>query len=85
MGVTKQQVIAKAEKIGVTVTDHSHDHISLDCPDGYVLTTTNCHYSDYWQWDDDKKSALWNIALDDMSMGIEECDADGCEVCEEGK
>jgi hypothetical protein len=85
MSATKQQVIAKAEKIGVTVTDHSHDHISLDCPDGFVFSTINCHYSDYYQCNDDKKSVLWNTALDDMSMGIEECDAIDCEVCQEGR
>jgi hypothetical protein len=76
---SKQRVIARAQELGVEVTDEwtresYHQVIEADAPGGHRFKATDTHAvcSPYFD-ERGSKAAAWTSLLDDMEQGVEPC------------
>lgn len=79
---SKKRVTERANELGVEI-DYEDGELHLDAPEGYVFSATLTHSTAYERgyYQNIPMSKVWPLALDDMSMGVEPCLNDRCEVC----
>ena len=80
----KRTLIERAKALGVylDVDDPSHK-VSITAPDGKVFAATGCHFHDIYNrppgaW---KASEMYDSLMEDMSMGIDDCEIEDCGIC----
>lgn len=84
---TKRSVIALATRLEVEISEGLHGDggtIYADAPSGFTFA---CSAGDLHSlcsvWHDGEKAAAWEDLAERLSMGIETCGLEDCDVCEE--
>ncbi len=90
MNATRQNVIARANELGCTIT-HLGVTVSgrmweglVDAPKGKVFASNGCHFVTVSVFcGKGAAEAVYKAILDDMEMGLETCEDPDCEYCKE--
>lgn len=80
----KQKAVQKAEKIGVQleISGGRYFEVVGDAPAGKVFVGCGLHNIVNAVGILDNPRAVWNATLEDMKMGVKECEEADCDVCE---
>lgn len=82
----KQRVEKLAAALDVDVVDDSNSHahsISLHSSAGKKFFTSDCHTAVAWaNATGVPKSAMWALALEDLTGGLVPCDLFDCNICD---
>jgi hypothetical protein len=76
----KQKVLQRAKELNVEVIYGGIDgkfEVVLDAPEGKRFKGSELHSTVASRWDNESSQKLWQSALEDMAMGLEDCP--GCE------
>ncbi|MFW6024975.1 MAG: hypothetical protein ACOCRX_01400 [Candidatus Woesearchaeota archaeon] len=81
----KYKVVKIANKYNLHINDDG-TKVSVEAPNGYVFKGTDLHCFDiYYLRGRFTKSEVWAAIYKDTHKGIEKCDKEFCDCCQEGR
>lgn len=79
---TRKQFIDRCEALGISYEIETGVKVAIDLPHGKVLATCGLHFEDRYLRDT-KIGYEYAFLIEDMAMGIEDCQIVDCDCCNE--